>query len=295
MPKDVENAVTDATNVLTELKFGEFTLERILLLLAMAVLCIVAVKILLIFVDKAVTRLKVERSLHTFIKSSVRILLWFLVILVMADAVGIPVTSLVALFSVIGLAISLSIQGTLSNLAGGIMVLSSKPFKVGDYIEAGDTGATTGTVVDIGLVYTKLQTIDNKVIFLPNKDVSSGKIVNYTAQKWRRVDLIFSLSYEADVELVKQTLMTLLRQHPQPVLAPEPMVRVNAFQESSVDYVVRAWCATEDYWDLYFDLLEEGKAAFDKAGIEMTYNHLNVHLMQDIEMESPGGSPRKED
>lgn len=278
MPNDVAGAVSGVADDLAKIKFGSFTLERILQLLVMLVVCIVAVKILLVFVDKSITKLKVERSLHTFIKSTVRIVLWFLVILIMADAVGIPITSLVALFSVAGLAVSLSIQGILSNLAGGIMILVSKPFKVGDYIEAGTTG---GTVADIGLVYTKLKTVDNKIIFVPNKDVSSAKITNYTSQELRRVDFTLSVDYAADVELVKKTLLEVIHRQSQSLFTPDPVVRVNDYKESAVEYVIRVWCATDDYWDLRFDLLEQAKKAFDEAGIELTYNHLNVHIIED--------------
>ena len=278
MPNDVAGAVSGVADDLAKIKFGSFTLERLLQLLVILVVCIVAVKILLVFVDKSITKLKVERSLHTFIKSTVRIVLWFLVILIMADAVGIPITSLVALFSVAGLAVSLSIQGILSNLAGGIMILVSKPFKVGDYIEAGTTG---GTVADIGLVYTKLKTVDNKIIFVPNKDVSSAKITNYTSQELRRVDFTLSVDYAADVELVKKTLLEVIHQHSKALFTPDPVVRVNDYKESAVEYVVRVWCATDDYWDLRFDLLEQAKKAFDESGIELTYNHLNVHIIED--------------
>lgn len=278
MPNDVAGAVSGVADDLAKIKFGSFTLERILQLLVMLVVCIVAVKILLVFVDKSITKLKVERSLHTFIKSTVRIVLWFLVILIMADAVGIPITSLVALFSVAGLAVSLSIQGILSNLAGGIMILVSKPFKVGDYIEAGTTG---GTVADIGLVYTKLKTVDNKIIFVPNKDVSSAKITNYTSQELRRVDFTLSVDYAADVELVKKTLLEVIHRQSKSLFTPDPVVRVNDYKESAVEYVIRVWCATDDYWDLRFDLLEQAKKAFDEAGIELTYNHLNVHIIED--------------
>ncbi|MEG0755263.1 MAG: mechanosensitive ion channel family protein [Oscillospiraceae bacterium] len=278
MPNDVAGAVSGVADDLAKIKFGSFTLERLLQLLVMLVVCIVAVKILLVFVDKSITKLKVERSLHTFIKSTVRIVLWFLVILIMADAVGIPITSLVALFSVAGLAVSLSIQGILSNLAGGIMILISKPFKVGDYIEAGTTG---GTVADIALVYTKLKTVDNKIIFVPNKDVSSAKITNYTSQELRRVDFTLSVDYAADVELVKKTLLEVIHRHNKALFTPDPVVRVNDYKESAVEYVVRVWCATDDYWDLRFDLLEQAKKAFDESGIELTYNHLNVHIIED--------------
>ncbi|MEG0824282.1 MAG: mechanosensitive ion channel family protein [Oscillospiraceae bacterium] len=176
------------------------------------------------------------------------------------------------------MAVSLSIQGILSNLAGGILILISKPFKVGDYIEAGTTG---GTVVDIALVYTKLKTVDNKIIFVPNKDVSSAQITNYTSQELRRVDFTLSVDYAADMELVKKTLLEVIQRQPKSLLTPDPVVRVNDYKESAVEYVVRVWCATDDYWDLRFDLLEQAKKAFDEAGIELTYNHLNVHIIEE--------------
>ena len=174
--------------------------------------------------------------------------------------------------------VSLAIQGTLSNLAGGIQVLVSKPFKAGDYIE---TESISGTVSEIGLVYTKIKTYDNKIIMIPNGQVASAKITNYTAEERRRVDLKFNTSYDAPVELVKETIQSVIRSHPKALREPAPFARVSAYKDSSIEYAVRVWCATDDYWELYSDLMEQVKAAFDKNGIEMTYNHLNVHMKQE--------------
>ena len=186
-------------------------------------------------------------------------------------------TSLVAVLGVIGLAVSLAIQGTLSNLAGGIQVLVSKPFKAGDFVEA---GGVSGTVKEVGLAYTKLSTIDNKVISVPNGQISSEKIINYTTAEQRRVDLKFNTSYDDKPEQVIAAIKAVVGAHPKALFTPEPFVRVSAYQDSSIEYTVRVWCATEDYWDLYFDLLEQVKAAFDQAGIEIPYGHLNVHLLE---------------
>ena len=176
----------------------------------------------------------------------------------------------------LGLAITLAVQGSLSNLAGGIQVLVSKPFKADDYIEVGSVG---GTVAEVGLVYTKLRTIDNKIISIPNGQISGEKIVNYSTEEKRRVDLTFNTSYDDAPERVTACIRDVIGAHPKAFFTPEPFVRVSAYQASSVEYTVRVWCATEDYWALYFDLLEQVKAAFDRAGIEMTYNHLNVHMV----------------
>ncbi len=227
---------------------------------------------------KAIDKLKVEKSLHTFIKSILNIVLWFIIVLIVADYVGIPVTSLLAVLSLAGLAISLAIQGTLSNLAGGIMVLVAKPFVVGDYVEA---AGVSGSISDIGLVYTKITTPDNKIIFVPNSEVSGGKVINYTNQEKRRVDWKVTASYDAPVELVEKTLSGLLAQDRRIVTDPAPFARVSNYGASSIEYTIRAWCATGDYWDVYFDFLGKLKPAFDAANIEMTYDHLNVHLKKD--------------
>ena len=174
------------------------------------------------------------------------------------------------------MALSLALQGILSNLAGGIMVMVSKPFAVGDYVDA---AGLSGTVAEIGLVYTRLKTIDNKIIFVPNGEISGEKITNYNSQDRRRVDLSFAVSYEDDPERVKQVIREVVGAHPKALFTPEPFVRTTALGDSSVSYTLRVWCATEDYWELYYDLLEQVRAAFDRNGIGLTYNHLNVHLI----------------
>ena len=251
---------------------------RVLYVVLLLAVCLIVMKLLMSVLNRALDRLNIEKGLHTFIKSVVKILLWFVTIIIVLGYVGIEVTSLIALLSVIGLAISLAIQGTLSNLAGGIQVLVSKPFKAGDYIE---TDSVSGTVSEIGLVYTKIKTYDNKMIMIPNGQISSAKITNYTAEERRRVDLKFNTSYDAPVELVKDTIQSVIRSHPKALRDPAPFARVSAYQDSSIEYAVRVWCATEDYWTLYSDLLEQVKAAFDQNGIEMTYNHLNVHMIRE--------------
>ena len=254
-----------------------FTLMQVLFLVLLIVVCVIVRKALMAVAEKAIVRLKVEKSLHGFIRSTLGIVLWFIIILIVADYIGIPVTSLLAVFSLVGLAVSLAIQGTLSNLAGGIMILTAKPFVVGDFVEA---GGISGVVSEIGLVYTKVTTVDNKVIFAPNSEISGSKIINYTNQKQRRVDLVVSASYDAPVEKVEQTLAGILEADGRILKDPAPFARVSNYGSSAIEYTVRVWCATENYWDVYFDLMKQVKVAFDKAGIEMTYDHLNVHIQQ---------------
>ena len=240
--------------------------------------CMAVMKVILSLIDRTMTRLKVEPTVHKFTHSCLKVLMWIITGLVVAGYLEFPVNSLVTVLGVIGVALSLSLQGSLSNLAGGITVMVTRPFAVGDYVEA---GGVSGTVTEIGLVYTKLKTIDNKSIFIPNGEISGEKIINYNKQEQRRVDLTFTVSYDDDPEQVKEIMRRVIGAHPKALFTPEPFVRTTSLGESSVGYTLRVWCATEDYWDLYYDLLEQIRAAFDREGVELTYRHLNVHIMKE--------------
>lgn len=270
-----EETVDAVQSLLTKIKTMD--LEQILSVVILFAACLVVMRVILLVMDRTFRRLDVDKGLRTFIRSAAHIVLWLITATIVLSYLGIPMTSLIAVLSVVGLAVSLAIQGTLSNLAGGIMVLASKPFKADDYIEA---GTVSGTVVEVGLVYTKMKTFDNKIIFIPNGQIASEKLVNYTDQESRRVDLTFSASYDDPPEKVRAAIRSVIDAHPKAQFTPEPFVRVSAYQDSSIQYTVRVWCATEDYWDLYYDLLEQVKEAFDQNGIEMTYNHLNVHMVE---------------
>lgn len=272
-PEDAEETIQSVNSFFTTLN-----LQKILTIILLFVGCMVVMKVVLKLIDRAFVRLEMEKSLHTFIHAALRVVLWLMTLCIVLDYMGVPMTSLVALLGVIGLAVSLAIQGTLSNLAGGIQVLLSKPFKAGDYVEA---GGVSGTVKEVGLAYTKLATVDNKVISVPNGQISAEKIINYTTAELRRVDLVFGVSYDAPPEQVITCIKGVVGAHPMALFTPEPFVRLSAFQDSSIEYTVRVWCATGDYWGLYYDLLEQVKAAFDREGIEIPYNHLNVHVIQD--------------
>ena len=270
-PEEAEETIQTVTGF-----FSDLNLQKIITIILLFVGCMVAMKIILKVTDRAFRKLEVEKSLHTFLHAALRVILWLITVCIVLDYVGVPMTSLVAVLGVIGLAVSLAIQGTLSNLAGGIQVLVSKPFKAGDFVEA---GGVSGTVKEVGLAYTKLNTIDNKVISVPNGQISSEKIINYTTAEQRRVDLKFDASYDAPAEQVLAAIKGVISAHPKALFTPEPFVRVSAYKDSGIEYSIRVWCATADYWDLYYDLLEQVKKAFDERGIEIPYNHLNVHLI----------------
>ena len=262
----------------TALNFGVggFTAGRLLSALVILVVCLVMVKLLLRAVDKLLVRSGVDRSLHSFLKAAIKAVLLFLTVLIVAGSLGISVTSLIAVLSVAGLAVSLAVQNSLANVAGGIQLLTSKPFQAGDYVEA---GGVAGTVNNVGIFYTKINTPDNKLIQIPNSQIASEQIINYTTEPQRRVDLTVTASYDAPLETVKKAIGEVVAAHPLALDTPEPFVRVSNYGDSAIEYTIRVWCATADYWTVYFDLKEQIKAAFDKTGVEMTYPHLNVHMV----------------
>ncbi|MBM6924370.1 mechanosensitive ion channel family protein [Pseudoflavonifractor phocaeensis] len=270
-PEDAEETIQTVTGF-----FNDLNLKKIVTIVVLFAACMVAMKVILRLVDKTFQRMEIEKGLHTFIHAALRVILWLITICIVLDYVGVPMTSLVAVLSVLGLAVSLAIQGTLSNLAGGIQVLVSQPFKAGDYVEAGGVG---GTVVEVGLAYTKLATVDNKVISVPNGQISSEKITNYTTAQNRRVDLKFDADYSHPLEQVVNCIRRVVEEHPKVLSDPEPFVRTSAYKDSSIEYTVRAWCATEDYWDVYYDLVEQVKYAFDREGIQIPFGRLDVHII----------------
>lgn len=237
----------------------------------------VVIRMLMRVVDRLLERSKSMADIRVYISTGVKALLWFLLALMVAGSLNIDVTSVIAMLSVAGLAVSLALQNTLSNLAGGLQILVAKPFAVGDYIDA---EGTAGTVEEIGLAYTKLTTPDAKRISVPNSQLSGAKITNYTNENGRRVDLVFSASYDAPTETVKTAIREVVDSIPAIRQDPEPVIWINAYGASSIDYVVRAWTTTKDYWDVYYALMEGVRESFVRHGVEMTYNHLNVHLLE---------------
>lgn len=273
----VDTETTQQTLDVLENAVKTFSWEKAAVLLGLLVACLVVIRVLMGLADRAMARSRLDRGVCTFLRSGLKLILWLIALCVLLGYLGVPMTSLVAVLSVLGLAISLAVQGTLSNLAGGIMLLTARPFSAGDFVDA---GGVSGTVKEVGLVYTKLNTTDNKVVYVPNGDISAKTIVNYSAEENRRVDLTFSVSYDAPPDTVKACILRVMGEHPLVLGTPAPMARVLSYGDNAVDFTARCWCATGDYWDVYFDLNEQVKAAFDAAGVEMTYPHLNVHMME---------------
>lgn len=254
---------------------GVFTLSKLISAVLLALACLLAIKLLLKAVDRGLAYSRADATLLGMLRAMLKAVLLFLAVLIVMGYLGIPVTSLVAVLSVAGLAVSLSVQNFLNNVAGGFQLLLSHPFKAGDYVSA---GGCEGTVQEVGLFYTKILTVDNKLVQLPNSTVVSANITNFTHEPTRRVELRVTASYDAALDKVKESLLASAGRVSGILTDPAPMARVNAYQDSAIEYVLRVWCETERYWDVYFDLTEEVKRGFDSQGIEMTYPHLNVHV-----------------
>lgn len=261
-----------------ELGIGGFTLAKLCTTVGLVVICLIVVRVLMRMLEKLFVKMKVPATLLGILRAVIKGLLLFLAVIIVLGYLGIPVTSLVAAMSVIGVALSLGVQNFLTNVVGGLQMLVSQPFQVGDFVEA---GGCSGVVQEIGLFYTKIMTPDNKLIQLPNSSVVAANIINYSAEATRRVDLTVTASYDAPVEKVEAVLGEMVFSHAKVLKDPAPFARVSNYGASSIEYTVRAWCANADYWDVYFDLVKGFKVAFDKNGIEMTYDHLNVHVVKD--------------
>ena len=259
-----------------KLNLGALTLDKVVHVLLLILVGVVVIRVVLKLLDGMLARSKSLKSLSRYIHSVAKIAMAFILVLMVAEDVGIHTTSLVAMLSVAGLAVSLALQNTLSNVAGGIMLLVTTPFQVGDYVEA---DGVSGTVHAIDLSYTAILTIDGKEIFVPNSQLSGTKIVNYTVLGRRRVDLNFTASYDAPTATVKQAIGEVLEDIPQIITDPAPEIHLSDYQASSIQYVVRAWTTAADYWTVYYAIQEGVREAFDRHGVEMTYDHLNVHIL----------------
>ena len=256
--------------------FSQLNAGKIFGAVAVAAVCLALMKLLLAVLDRALGRSKLDEPLQKLLRGLFKGGLWFITAIIVLECLGIKVTSLVAVLSVVGLAFSLALQNFLSNVAGGMQLLASHPFAVGDYVDA---GGCSGTVVEIGMFYTKITTPDNKLVQLPNSAIVSANIINFSAQPARRVELTVSASYDAPTDQVTALLAKMAADHPLVLDDPEPAVHVSNYGDNSIDYIMRVWCANADYWTVYYDLMDGLKPLFDRAGVEMTYPHLNVHMV----------------
>jgi small conductance mechanosensitive channel len=218
---------------------------------------------------------RLDPSLKPFFSSLISITLKILLAISVMGMIGIEMTSFIALLGAAGLAFGMALSGTLQNFAGGVVLLVFKPFKVGDFVEA---AGYSGTVSEIRIFNTILKTPDNKTIIIPNNAISGSSMVNYTTEATRRVDFVFGISYQDDIDLTKSILNRLIERDERIHKDPAPFIGLTEMADSSVNLVVRVWADTPNYWPIYFDMMEDVKKTFDAEGISIPFPQRDVHL-----------------
>lgn len=252
-------------------------LPTLLLAIVVYIVGCIINKIIMSILSKGLDRSRIDKTVHGFLKSFVKVVLLCIIIIIVLSILGIPMTSIIAVVGSAGIAIGLALQSSLANIAGGVIVLMGKNFRVGDYVSI---NGTEGTVREITIFSTNIVSVDNKSIYIPNGTVSNATIINYTREKSRRVDHVISISYNNDAKKAISVISEVIKNNTLILSDPEPFVRITAFSSSSIDIVVRVWVNSADYWDVYFALLEDIKEAFDENDIVIPYNQLDVHIVE---------------
>lgn len=255
--------------------FSTITTQRLVTGLAVFVVGALVINVALRLFTRHTENLKLSLGIRNGMRTALKIVLWALLLIGTAGTLGVNISSLVAMFSVFSLAVSLAVQGTLSNIAGGLQVLAAHPFAVGDYVKIGDS---EGTVADTGLVYTKLLTIDNLEIFIPNSQTAGSGITNYTAAGRRMVEIKVGLSYESDTARAKEALLKAVEGVENVMGDPAPFAAINDYGDSSINYVVRFWTTTANYKACYFGYMEKLREEVEAAGLEFPYPQMDVHM-----------------
>ncbi len=261
---------------------GKLALENVLAAAATLLVCLVAVRLLLKLVRRLLLRTRLDERIRRYILMGLKLLLYTLTVVFTAGSLGINMTSLVALLSVGSLGVTLAAEDILGNVAGGLVILSSHPFAIGDFIES---GGVSGTVEEISLNHTRLLTADGLTALLPNKELAASKVTNYTVLGRRRIVWKMTAAYGAPTETVKAACRRAVEATEHILEDPAPAVYLTAFGESGVDFTVYCWAAAADFWTTQFALAENLRAEFDRAGVEIPYNKLDVHIKEDTKKE----------
>ena len=272
LTEQLTNEAAAATGISLKL-FSAQTLLNVAITFGVSLLVIF---IVLKIIDHLQKLSSMDATLKSFIRSTVKAALWIIAIGAILAQLGVDTKNFAAIVSIVGLALSLSLQGTLSNLFSGMTILTTKPFTAGDYVMIGDAD---GLIKQVELFYTTMVTFDKRTIFIPNSQVTDAKIMNYSRERERRVQIDLGLDYSTPVELAKETLIGVAKVDERVLADPAPVVVILAYEDSAVRYSLRAWVKTEDYWDVFFALNERVNKALREKGITITYNHLNVHIL----------------
>ena len=237
-----------------------------------------AVKKITALIKKLMEKADIDKTLVEFSESLIYFALLLMVVLASLNALGINTTSFIAVLGAASLAVGLALQGSLSNIGAAVLIIIFRPFKVGDFINA---GGATGTVDDVNLFSTIISPLDNRTIIVPNSSIIGGNITNYSNKPQRRVDLTFGIGYDDDLRLAKQTLVDILTADSRILQDPAPFVAVSELGDSSVNFITRSWVDTADYWDVYFETIEKVKLTFDEKGISIPYPQMDIHLTKE--------------
>ncbi len=230
--------------------------------------------------SKVMHRYKIDETLNKFVENGIYFVLMAVVVMASISELGVDTTSFMAILGAAGLAVGLALKDTLSNVGAAVVLLIFRPFKVGDFINA---GGAEGTVDSIGLFTTTISPIDNRTIIVPNSAITGGNITNFSQKFMRRVDHVIGVGYNDDIKLVKETLYDVIKADERALDDPAPLVAVAELGESSVNFTMRAWVKSADYWDAYFSLLESAKLALDAKGITIPYPQMDIHLEKKAE------------
>ena len=267
----------DIASTFTEL-FAGCTGRTLLTAAATLLICLVVVRLLGKLLGRLLARTKLDERIRKYVLAGAKLLLYIVTVLIVAESLHIPMTSLVALLSVGSLGVTLAAEDILGNVAGGLVILSSHPFSIGDYVEV---SGVAGTVHEISLNHTKLVTPDGSLVMLPNKELASSQMTNYTVLGRRRVVQKVSASYDAPTDTVKAACMAAVAMTENVLEDPAPTVYLTAYKDSSIEYTVYCWATPENYWQVFMSVGENLRTTFAQAGVEMTYDHLNVHIVED--------------
>ena len=259
----------------TLINWATTTGVKLIIALVILLISFKIIKVVCRKVEKAGAKKNADKTVMRTLAYALGLTLRVVVLVCLVGYLGIDTSGITALIASLGVCVGLAVNGALSNLAGGVLILLTRPFRVDDFIEA---QGISGTVADIHITSTKIVTVDNKVVYVPNGSLANGNIINYSEKDTRRVDLDFSVSYSADSDKVKAIITEILEKHELVLKDPAPFVRVSAHGTSAMIIKSRAWVKNADYWTVYFDVTEAVKAEFDKNGIDIPFQQLDVHI-----------------
>ncbi|MDE5583726.1 MAG: mechanosensitive ion channel [Ruminococcus sp.] len=272
----IQEQVNKASSVFSDMaKYFGNILPSLITAVIVLILGVVISRLIAFLTAKAMKKSIIEASARNFLVSLVRVLLYVVVIIMALSVLNVPMSSIITIFGAAGLAVSLALQNCLSNLCGGFIILFSKPFVIGDMIEL---DGTLGKVKTIGVLYTTISTFDGKTVFIPNGKISDAKITNYTESPTRRIDMVFEIGYSADYEKARAIILEILKNDPHVLDEPSPIVRMSMHKESSVAIDTLIWVNNENFNSVKYSVTEDVKEAFDKNGIEIPFNQLDVHI-----------------